>query len=605
MSTAVCFPSSPAGFLLLLFIEMRSSVRRNKRPKRDKVAKIHSRRSNGVSTALVCVLLVAAVWIVFGQTLGYDFVNYDDHEYVYENPRITRGLSFDGMLWAFSHVHSSNWHPITTMSHMLDCSIYGLQPWGHHFTNVLLHCATAVFLFLALLELTRSRWPSAFVAAVFAIHPLRVESVAWVSERKDVLSGLFFVLILWAYGRYARSSRPTTGRYVMLLVLFALGLMCKPTLVTVPFVLLLLDYWPLRRFAESGAPARTIQYLFVEKIPFFVLSVVSCIATLVAQEKTISTLQQLNFGDRVANAVVSYVAYIGQMIWPTGLSASYPYQEGTLMVGQAILALLILVIISMVSFIWRRKYPFLLVGWLWFLGMLLPMIGLVQVGNQSRADRYTYLSQIGLYFLLTWGAMELFTKWDRGRQLLIALGLLIVIGLMADSHLQASFWRDSETLWNRALVNTSNNYIAETNLGNALAKKEGRLDEAALHCRKALELRPNYPEAHNYLGYVLARQENWADAINSFHAALQSRPDYAEAHSNLAISLSQLGRTDEALAECRTALRLNPDYREVHCNLALILLQLDQRDEALSHLREALRLKPDDPEVKALLSRFE
>jgi protein O-mannosyl-transferase len=461
-----------------------------------------SRTSNErLITAIVCMLLAAIVWIVFGQTLRHEFVNLDDFEYVYENPRIMNGLTLEGIGWAFTHVHAANWHPLTTISHMLDCHLYGLQPWGHHLTSVLLHAAAAIFLFLALRQLTGAHWPSAFVAAVFAIHPLRVESVAWVAERKDVLSGVFFMLTLWAYARYARSNRPSSGRYMMAPVFFALGLMCKPTLVTLPFVLLLLDYWPLRRFtlqSPSSKPSRStrnhsggwrgespfhggplppkpIQYLLIEKIPFFVLSAASCVATLLAQEKTMSTLRQLTFGDRVGNAMVSYVAYLGQMIWPAGLSVFYPYPEAGLTITQPILAFLVLLIISVAFFTWRGKYRFLLIGWLWFLGMLVPMIGLVRVGNQTRADRYTYLGQIGLYFLLTWGAMELFAKWRNGRQVLIAIALLIVTGLMADSYFQTSFWRDSETLWNRALANTSNNHIAQNNLGNALMKKEGRL----------------------------------------------------------------------------------------------------------------------------------
>jgi len=292
------------------------------------------------------------------------------------------------------------------------------------------------------------------------------------------------------------------------------------------------------------------------------------------------------------------------MIWPVGLSVVYPYRVGGLNIAQALLASLVLLIISIVFFNWRGRYPFLLVGWLWFLGVLVPMIGIVQVGKQARADRYTYLAQIGLYVLVTWSAMELFAKWRRGRQVSIAIALLIVTGLMVDSYVQTSFWRDSETLWNRALANTSNNHIAENNLGNALTKKEGRLDEAVLHCRKALEIHPDYPEAHNYLGYALAQKGNWADAIISLRAALRVRPNYAEARTNLAISLSQLGRTDEALAECRTALQLDQDYPEAHCTLALLLLQLGRRDEALMHLREALRLRPNDPEVKALLLQF-
>jgi protein O-mannosyl-transferase len=606
---------------------MRDSVRRKKAPKLDAAAGARSRAYK--ERVGVCLLLVGIVWIVFGQTLRHEFVNYDDHQYVYENPRITNGLTLNGMQWAFTHVHSDNWHPLTTISHMLDCQLYGLRAWGHHLTNVLLHAGAAVLLFLALSQLTGARWSSGFVAGVFAIHPLRVESVAWVAERKDVLSGVFFMLILLAYARYVRGNRPSSGRYTMIVVLFALGLMCKPTLVTLPFVLLLLDYWPLRRFtvrsltskasgsarndlsgrrggnpSQGGAlPKKSIQYLLIEKIPFFVLSAASCVATLLAQEQTISTLHQLALRDRIANAMVSYVTYIGQTIWPAGLSVVYPYPKAGVTIMQPVLAVLVLLIISVVFFIWRGKYSFLLIGWLWFLGMLIPMIGLVQVGAQAHADRYTYLPQIGLYILATWGAVELFNRWRHGRKALIAFAVLVLTALMAGSYVQASCWRNSETLWNQALAHTTNNPIAECNLGNALVKKE-RLDEAIVHLRKALEIHADYPEANNYLGYALANQANWADAIISFRAALRVRPNYPEARTNLAISLSQLGKTDEALQECRAALGFDQNYREAHCTLALLLQQLGRREEALVHLREALRLKPDDPQVKALLLQF-
>ena len=569
------------------------------------------------------------VWIVFGQTLRHEFVNYDDDHYVYENPRITNGLTLDGIQWAFTHVHAGNWHPLTTISHMLDCQLYGLQPWGHHLTNVLLHAAAAILLFLALRQLTGARWPSAFVAAVFAIHPLRVESVAWISERKDVLSGVFLMLILWAYARYARSNRPSSGRYTMVVVLFALGLMCKPTLVTLPFVLLLLDYWPLRRFTIRSLtskisrsarnhlagrrddnpthggqlPAKPVRYLLVEKIPFFVLSAASCVATLLAHEQAVTTIRQLTFGDRVGNAVVSYVTYLGQMIWPAGLAVLYPHPEGNLNIAQAILAFLLLMIISMIFLIWRGKYPFLLTGWLWFLGMLVPMIGIVQVGAQARADRYTYLPQIGLYVLATWGAMELFAGWRRGPEVLIAIALLIVTGLITDSYFQTSSWRNSETLWNQSLANTSNNHIAQNNLGDALMKK-GRPDEAVVHLRKALEIYADYPEAHNNLGGALASKGNWVDAIASYRAAMRTRPNFPKVHNNLAISLAEVGKTDEAIEQFREALRIDGDYPDAHCNLGILLLRLGRRDEAVAHLSEALRLKPDDAEVKAQLRQL-
>src|ERR1044071_7037704 len=330
---------------------MRDLVRRKKTPKSGAATPSLSRAQSGLVTGVACIFLVGIVWIVFGQTLRHEFVNYDDEEYIHANSRITNGLTLDGIQWAFTHVHAANWHPLTNISHMLDCQLYGLQPWGHHFSNVLLHAAAAIFLFLALRQLTGAHWPSLFVAAVFAIHPLRVESVAWVAERKDVLSGVFFMLTLWAYARYVRSNRPSLGRYTIALVLFALGLMCKPTLVTLPFVLLLLDYWPLRRlmfesrgsksarsirhrsdggrgestFRAGSLPAKTVQDLLIEKIPFFVLSAASCVATLLAQEKAVITIGQLTLGGRVGNAMVSYVAYLGQMVWPAGLSVVYPY----------------------------------------------------------------------------------------------------------------------------------------------------------------------------------------------------------------------------------------------------------------------------------------
>jgi tetratricopeptide (TPR) repeat protein len=415
------------------------------------------------------------------------------------------------------------------------------------------------------------------------------------------------------------------------MALFALGLMCKPTLVTLPFVLLLLDYWPLRRIAirsltskSSRAarnrladrrdanptrggplPAKPIGYLLVEKIPFFVLSAASCLATLLAQEKAVMTIRQLTLGDRVGNAAVSYVTYLGQVIWPTGLAVFYPYPAGNLNIAQAILASLVLGIISVVFFLWRGKHPFLLIGWLWFLGMLVPMIGILQVGEQARADRYTYLSQIGLYFLATWGAMELFAGWRRGREVLIAIALLIVTGLTAHSYVQTSYWQNSETLWRQTLANTSNNYIAHNDLGKALMLK-GQLDEAVVNFRKALEVCVVCPDVHNNLGHALARQGNWADAITSYRAAMRTWISSPNAHNNnnLGISLAKVGKTDEAIEQFREALRIDADYQEAHCNLALLLLQVGQRDEAVAHLREASRLKPDDAKVKAQLRQL-
>jgi len=547
------------------------------------------------------------VWVVFGQTLGHGFVNYDDGEYVYNNPAITSGLTLGGIQWAFTHAVAANWHPLTTISHMLDCQLYGLQPSGHHLTNVLLHGAAAVLLFLALRQLTGTRWPSAFVAAVFAIHPLRVESVAWISERKDVLSGVFFMLVLWTYAHYARSDQRQTLQsrrwYIAAILFFALGLMCKPTLVTLPFVLLLLDYWPLRRLAPKSGKHNDVamwRQLVIEKIPFFVLSAVSCVATMLAQQEAAAVMPvgKLSMVDRFGNAAISYVTYIIQMIWPTRLAVVYP--EGNLNIAQAWLACLLLLLLSGTFFIWRRKYPFLLIGWLWFLGMLVPMIGIIQVGPQARADRYTYLPLIGLYLLVTWGTMALLSNCRRRRELLIGAAISIITGLIAISYFQTSNWRNSETLWHQAIANTSRNQIAENNLGKALMK-ERRPDEAAIHFRKALDIYPDYADANNNLADVLSGQGRWRDSIGYYQAALRSRPNYAKAHNNLGIVLAVIGKTDEAMEQFREALRINGNYADAHANLARCLVQIGRREDAVGELTQALRLRPDDARVKEQL----
>ena len=570
-----------------------------------------SQAANKVGAGVICILLVALVWIVFGQTLQHDFVNYDDADYVYQNPIIRNGLSIQGIQWAFTHVHSSNWHPLTTLSHMLDVQLFGLKPWGHHLTNVVFHAAAAIFLFLALRQLTGAQWPSAFVAAVFAIHPLHVSSVAWIAERKDVLSGLFFMLTLLAYGWYARGNRSTSRAYIAAILFFALGLMCKPTLVTVPFVLLLLDYWPLGRIrVKAGAselPAgRSLGRLITEKIPFFLLSAASCVATLLAQQTAVVSNRPLPLGARIGNAIVSYVAYIGQSFWPVDLAAVYPFPSRGVSSEAVIFSLLILVIISANVFIWRRPFPFLLVGWLWFVGVLVPMIGIVQVGNQARADRYTYLAQIGLCVLVTWSAVELSKKWRPANKVMVALALLIVTALTTDSHYQTAAWQNSETLWTRALAATQNNYIAHNNLGGALRKK-GQIDDAIVHYRKALEIcTTTCPEVLNSLGHAFSEKGNWAEATGWYERAVQSWPvPDSRNNNNLGIALAQTGRPEEAIEQFREALRLDPDFVDAHYNLAMLLKQLGRTQDAKSQFEEVLRLVPNEQRVKEQLSQLE
>ena len=356
---------------------------------------------NPALPVVICIFLAAMTWSVFGQTLWHDFVDYDDDSYVYTNPVVASGVTPGGVIWAFTHVHAGNWHPITTISHMLDCQLFGLKAGGHHFTNVLLHTAAVILLFLVLYRVTAALWRSAFVAAVFAIHPLRVESVAWIAERKDVLSGVFFMLTLAAYLRYVHKQ--TSGRYAILAIVFACGLMTKPMLVTVPFVLVLLDYWPLRRMVDL----QTLRKLALEKVPLLMLSAISSIATILAQRGPIAEMEPFPLTWRLANTIVSYQTYIWQMFWPTHLAAFYPHPENHLLVSNVILATLILVAITGVALALRCTRPYFIVGWFWYLGMLVPVIGLLQTGMQGHADRYTYLPQIGLYLITHVGRRRL------------------------------------------------------------------------------------------------------------------------------------------------------------------------------------------------------
>src|ERR1051326_3996707 len=430
---------------------------------------------NGLN-ALICIALAIGVWISFGGALACGFVEYDDPSYVYRNPHITNGLSFSAVRWAFTHSHSNNWHPLTTISHMFDCQFFGVQPWAHHLINVLLHALAAVFLFVALRNLTAARstrtiLQCAFVAAVFAVHPLRVESVVWISERKDVLSGIFFMLTLWAYAHYARTQ---AGRYYWwCLGFYGLGLLSKPTLVTLPFVLLLLDYWPLQRFAGEWKSRQRLGWAVVrEKIPLFVLSALCCVATLIAQGEAVAVgTREAQLPARRANAAITYATSLAQTFYPADLSVSYPYPHGKSRAVELVGALLLIGAITLASLLLRRRCPALLTGWLWYLGMLVPMIGLVQAGQQPHADRYTYLPTIGLSIMIVWGVVALLS---RHRYIDLALGLaasVISIGLVACSFRETPHWRDTESLWRHAVENTSDNYVAHYNLANALSQK--------------------------------------------------------------------------------------------------------------------------------------
>jgi Flp pilus assembly protein TadD len=534
---------------------------------------------------------------------------------VYENPQVIHGLNLEGIKWAFTHSMTGNWLPVTVMSHMLDCQFYGLHAGGHHLTNLLLHAATAILLFLVLRQMTGALWRSAFVAAVFAIHPLRVESVAWVAERKDVLSGLFFMLTLGAYVRYVRKP-PSLGRYLTVMFLFAIGLMCKPMLVTMPFVLLLLDYWPLNRVANvTDATVTDRRYknhfpiprrLILEKLPLFGLAVAAGVATLFAQKVAIQPFEQISLPLRVGNALISYVTYLGQMFWPSGLALLYPLTAGGVGVSKVVPSLVVLAGISTGVFVLRRR-PYLLTGWLWYLIMLVPVIGIVQVGAQARADRYTYLPQIGLYLLLTWAAADLCARWRYRRQVLGAAAGIMIAALMGFAWKQTSYWRDSESLWRHALACTTDNFIGHSNLGNALFNK-GSVDEAIAHFQRVLQITPDYAEAHNNLGDALLKKGSVDEAITHFQMALQINPDFAEAHNNLGNALFNKGSVDEAIAQFQMALQINPDSAGIHNNLGCALCQKGRVDEGITHFQKALQIRPDYAEAhnnlgKALLQK--
>ena len=518
----------------------------------------------------ICVFLAAITWLVFGQTLRHEFVNFDDTTYVLENSRVANGLTTDGIAWAFTRSHAANWHPMTWLSHMLDAQFYGLNPAGHHFTNVLLHGTTAILLFLVLRQMTGAVWRSAFVATIFAIHPLRAESVAWIAERKDVLSGLFFMLTLVAYVRYTR--RPSSPlRYALVVLLFALGLMCKSMLVTLPFVLLLLDYWPLNRFVPGPDRRENIfhipQRLILEKLPLLALAAASGAATILAQKGSLQTFVGIPLPWRVSNAFTSSATYLRQMFWPVDLAVLYPFTDRNIWFFGMMSLVLLALISAGIFFLRRRRY--LVTGWLWYLLMLGPVIGIIQVGNQARADRYTYLPQIGVYLLLTWAVADLCGRWQHRRLFLSTLAVVVIAALAFAAHTQASYWQSSQSLWTRAIASTTDNAIAHTNLAEAFFNK-GKLEEAIEQSQKALKIDPNQGVAHSALGLAYLQKKRLNEAVAHLQKAVELTPDSAT-HSNLGVALMQMGRVDEALAHYVQAMTINPHAVDAQSNMAWAL----------------------------------
>ena len=568
----------------------------------------------------VCIFLALIVWVVFGQTWHFPFVNFDDDLYVYQNYVVTHGLTTWGAASAFNWDASDNWVPLTTLSHMLDWQFYGTNAGGHHLTNVLLHAATAILLFLVLFKMTAALWRSAIVAAVFAVHPLRVESVAWVSERKDVLCGLFFMLTLLAYWGYVRKPR-SLFRYLVTLFLFALALMAKPVVVTLPIILLLLDFWPLKRFVLAASQLSTHKTLnssnkssgwldrypvpvrlIIEKAPFLLLSLASCLPTVLAERSGIVTTEDFPISLRVDNSLVSCVAYLWQFFYPARLAVYYPYPNQGLPLPEIMGALALIILVSFAVFHWRQKYPYLVTGWLWYLVMLVPVIGLVQVGDQARADRHTYLSQIGLDILLVWLVADLSVRLPRRLPVLVGLSSLILAALVCCARAQTAYWKDSETLWSRALSCTSANPKAHLNLGCAY-QVDGRLDDSIAQFQQVLKINPDYSLANYDLGNVLRHQGRLDDAIAQYQQALKldQGHDAAEDYNSMGMALSQKGQTDNAIVEYQAALKFDPGDVAVYNNLGRALLLEGRLEEAAVQYLAALKIQPANADFQSNL----
>ena len=540
------------------------------------------------------IVLFLLTTCLFLPTVRNDFINLDDPIYVVENVHVNQGLTWAGVEWALRATAGGIWLPLTWLSHMLDCQLYGLKPWGHHLTNVLLHAVNTVLVFLWARRMTGATWRSFFLAAFFGLHPLRVESVAWVAERKDVLSGLFWLLTLWAYVEFVKNSQTRAYGakyfYALALAFFVFGLMAKPMLVTLPCVFLLLDYWPLDRL-KSG---KNIGRLMVEKWPFFLLSAAASIVSFSVQDQN-KAIVWTSAGFRIENAVVSYARYIGKTFWPEDLCVYYP-SPGYWPLDMVLLAVLLLAAVSLVCLRLRRQHPYLLFGWLWFLGTLVPAIGLVQIGQQALADRYTYIPQIGLMFCLVWGAQELAKSWKWQGLILSVVAMTAIIACMTLTCRQITWWKDSETLFRRATAVTERNILAHIDLGVALCDA-GRTDEAIEQYHVALRYNPDDALAHDDLGVALKRKGDLAGSIREYQQALQLQPDLADAHMNLGMALSQAGSNNEALAQLQQALILNPDAADAHIALGNVLNQLGRPDAAVSQYQQSLRLKPDSAEV--------
>jgi len=607
-------------------------------------------RPRGVSPGyyglIICAVLVAITLAVYWQTFDFDFVNYDDPLYVTDNPYTQAGLSVENVRWAFTTGHAANWHPVTWLSYMLDVQLFGVNAGVHHFVNVLLHIANTLLVFLVLYRMTALRnsakalWQSAFVAALFAIHPLHVESVAWIAERKDVLSTLFWLLTMAAYVYYCK--RPGVMRYLLVALPFALGLMAKPMLVTLPAALLLLDYWPLGRLdLASGSLRQAVPKavrLVLEKVPLLILAVLSSVATILAQGSRggVVPYDEIPMPVRIGNALVGYVQYLIKTFRPVGLAIFYPHLRDAMPPWQPIAALCVLAVVTVLVVLTLQRLPYLPVGWFWYLGTLVPVIGIVQVGDQALADRYTYVPLIGVFIMAAWGMTDLAARLRLPKPVLPAAACALVAALGVCAHAQASHWQDSITLFDHALKVTSGNYMAHKAI--AVTDDAERYEEAVVHCRKAIELdpqdsapyynlgnalyklgkagdaieayreaikiKPDYLNAHYNLGNVLAEQRHLDDAIALYGKVLELDPRHAGANNNLGTALVLQGKLEQALPKYRTALDIDPDYVDALCNLGYTLSKLGKLDDAVQAYEKALHVDPACERARKALDKI-
>ena len=547
----------------------------------------------------VCLALALTTLALYGRTVGFGYVIFDDDIYIFENLLVSNGLTFEGLVWAFTESHAGFWMPLTWLSHMLDCQLFGARPGWHHLTSVLLHVGNALLVYLVLKRMTAAVWRSAFVAAVFAVHPLNVDPVAWTSERKELLCLFFGMLAVWSYVRYV--ERPRAVRYLAVMVLFMMSLMSKPMTVTLPCVLLLIDYWPLSRVrwgrlresdagAEDGRRTAGPISLVIEKIPLFAISFLSCAVAWTVHN--VSSLQALSFGHRLMNATISCAMYIRNLFWPSGLTVMYPYRD-VIHPWHATAAGALLVVVTIAVVLQCRRRRYLLVGWLWFLGTLVPVIGLVSHGFQAMADHYTYLPHIGLLIALSWGLADLFAWWRAGPRLVGvaaagALGILFVCSWIHLPH-----YADSQAMFNRALAVTQNNWLMHTNLGWSLYR-EGAYDDAATQFKRALEIRPGTSKAQVGMGAVLYRQEKVGEAIEYFTGAVEDDPTDADALNNLGLALTRIGKYTEAEKYFSLAVEFDPRHVKAHTNWGDALREQSRFADAAVRYARVIQLKPGD-----------